>query len=333
MLKRVISLVLSVCVLAVCCAVFSGCSNDKNKDYPVTLGNVTISKEPKNIVVLSDCLADIISYIGYDVKMVGKSIDCDQAFLSVVPSVGLKGDPDVTKIIESETDLIITDSPLSDSAQQQLEKKNIPIVTMLKANSMDELKTLYSNLGMILGGNVTGKTKGEEAYTKLIDTLKSFDSSISKSIVKTAAYLYINDEGKLCSFTNGSIEQELFGYCSAINVFANQETPEVDIEKLKMSTPTYIFYDSDEVIDYLKADKNLSTLSALSSDHTMKVELTNFYRQGVTYEDTVYNIMSFMFIEPEATPDEATVNIQDEINATAKETQNETNTLEPASEN
>ena len=260
--------------------------------------------------------------------MVGKSLDCDQEFLSVVPYVGIKGDPDINKIIESETDLVITDSALSDSAQQQLQKKNIPIVTMLKAGSMDELKTLYSNLGMILGGNVTGKAKGEEAYSKLIDTLNSFDSSISKSIVKTAAYLYLNDEGKLSTFTNGAIEQELCGYCAAVNVFADQENPEVDIEKLKMSTPTYIFYDSDEVIDYLKADESLATLSALTSDRSMKVELINFNRQGVTYEDTVYNIMSFMFVESDATPDEATANIQDEVNSAAKETQAETTDIE-----
>ena len=75
MKNKIISLMLAVLTLFSCGALLSGCGND---EYPVEVANIVIEKEPENIVVLDASTADIISYMGYDVKMVGRSDEVNQ---------------------------------------------------------------------------------------------------------------------------------------------------------------------------------------------------------------------------------------------------------------
>lgn len=306
MLKKVISLSLCILMIATTALTFCSCKGEDSKEYPVTVANVTIEKEPMNIVVLSDCLADIISYMGYDVKMVGRSTETDQEFLSVVPIVGTASDPNVNAIVSSETDLIIADSSLSENSKKSLAATSIPVLTLEKANSFEELKALYTNLGTALGGAISGKKQGIDSYDELIKTISDFKDAIPQEAVRSACYLYLNENGELCTLIKGTIEYELFSYNGAINVFNSQETPQVDLELLKISTPTFIFYDDQAVLDYLNNDINLSNMGALKNDKTYQVKKTDFYRQGTTYEELIYRMIEFMFITSEATQDEAT---------------------------
>lgn len=312
MYKRVISILLCVIMITGCTLCLGACKSGEDENYPVTVSGVTIEKEPENIVVLSDCLADIISYIkhdsymSYDVKMVGRNAETTQEFLSVVPSVGTMDNIDVNAIISSETDLVLADSTLPANVKSQLEEAQIPVLILDKAKTFDELKVLYTNLGTALGGKVTGKKNGTDSFDALTKTLKDFKDAIPNDVVKTACYLYFNENNELCTLTKGTIEFDLFAHNGAINIFSSQETPLVDLEQLKIGTPTFIFYDDEAVIDYLKNDAELSTMGALNKDHTYQIKLADFNRQGTTYEEMAYRMLEFMFITSEATPDEAT---------------------------
>ena len=123
----------------------------------------------------------------------------------------------------------------------------------------------------------------------------------------TYAYLYLDPEGELCTFTKDSIEAKILSYTGALNIFSNQELPVIDPAELKMGTPTYIFYDSEDVLSYLENDESLSTLSALTSERAYMIPLKNFSRQGTTMLDNIFNISNIMFVQSEteaATPDE-----------------------------
>lgn len=304
-MKKALSILLALLVLSTCAVMFTACSTS-SRDYPVTIGDVTVKSEPKNIVVLNDNLADIISYIGYDVKMVGKAITCDQEFLKVVPAVGTPDNPSIDTIVGYETDLVIADNTLGESSRKKLEEAGITVVAFDSAKTFEELKTLYSNLGAVLGGNVTGREKGEKAYDDLVSTLSSFKKAVS-GVVKTFAYLYLDEDDELCTFTKDSIEDQILSYTGALNIFSNQDLPKVDHAELKMGTPTYIFYDNEETLSYLEDDETLSSLVALSGDRAFMIPLKNFKRQGTTMQDTVFNLSNIMFVQSEteaATPDE-----------------------------
>lgn len=323
MFKKIISLLLCMSLIITMGLSLCSCKNSESDEYPVTIGDVTIEKEPLNITVLSDCMADIISYMGYDVKMVGRSIECDQEFLSVVPIVGTATQPNVDTIIASETHLVVTGEPMPEAQAAALAEAKIPVLTLSRANSFEELKTLYTKLGTALGGNVSGKAQGESSYDELVTTMTDFEHAIPNNVVKTACYLYLDENGTLCTFTKGTIEHELFNHCAAINILASQETPEVDLETLKISTPTYIFYDDEAVLEYLTNDSELSTMSALNNGNAKQVRKVYFSRQGTTYEELVYQMISFMFLQ-KATPDEATPDEAQIVQETTEATQETT---------
>lgn len=326
MFKKIISLILCIGILSSMTLLLCSCKDDKNDEYPVTVGNVTIEDEPTNIVVLSDSLADLISYTGYDVKMVGRSIECDQEFLSVVPLVGTETDPNVESIVSYETDLVIAEDTLSDSAKQQLTDNGIKLLTLKQPTTLDELKATYVDLGTALGGKVTGKETGENSYNELVDTVKTFRSTISPKDIKSACYLYLDDTGALCTFTKDSVEQKMFSYCGAIDIFKSQETPQVDLELLKVGTPSCIFYDSEEVLTYLKNDPELCDMAALTNNETFLLKKSDFERMGVTFEENIYQMIQFMFGK-DATPDEATPQEAQPTSSTEPSTQTTAETV------
>ena len=306
-MKRTLSLLLAVCLLLSCAAIFAGCDQKTNSnDFPVTFGDVTIESEPTAIVVLNDDLADIISYIGYDVKMVGRSEECDQDFLYVVPTVGKAASPDVNAIIASGADMVIADSTLPAEAKQSLEAAEIKVVLMEPARTEAELPELYKNLGTVLGGKETGLKKGEDGCKTLFDTLKTLNTASSTDIVKTAAYLYLDDNGQLCTFVQGSLEQKFFSYNGASNVFANQTEPVINTDDLRLESPSFIFCDSEEVLNVLQSDPNLSRVHALVNGHTLVIPKESFNRHGTTIEKTVFDMLSYIEKASKATPDEAT---------------------------
>lgn len=314
MVRKITATFLAVCLLFSFCFIFAGCSKDGSGEYPVVFDGVTIKEEPKNIVVLNDCIADIISYIGYDVKMVGRSVSCDQSFLSVVPVVGASDSPSVDLIKSNGADLVICDETLNSTTKEKLEKEKITTVTLSVPHNKAELETLYGNIGMILGGNVKGKEKGLLAFSKLYDTMKSYQSSVSKKIVKTDCYLFLSESGQLATFKSATLQSEMFSYNAAVNIFSEQKSEQefviVDKSQLKMGTPTFIFYDNDKVLQMIQNDSELSNMSAITQNRVKKIPLKNFYRYGTTFDETLYEMMTYMYIDSEATPDSATVATQ-----------------------
>ncbi len=303
-MKRPLSLLLALCIMLSCAALLGGCNKDgSSAGYPVTIGDTTIKKEPKNIVVLNDELADIISYIGYDIKMVGRSNECDQSFLSVVPAVGAGASPDVNQITAAETDLVISDNTLSANVRQSLESAGITVLSMNVPTTLEELHTVYVNLGTALGGSEKGAVKGEDSYNGLHKMLDQLNTATS-SIVQTAAYLYLDGSGQLCTFVKDTLEYNIFGFNGCTNVFMNQTQPLVNANELKISSPNYIFYDTPAVLEYLKTVPEYKNVSALVKNHTLQIPIKQFQRHGSTAEQTVFEMLNYIEKITKATPDE-----------------------------
>ena len=304
-MKKFLSIALSLCILLSCAVIFAGCSSDSSKDWPVTVGDVTIEQEPQNIVVLNDVFADIISYIGYDVKMVGRSEECDQEFLHVVPTVGTAAAPDTAAIAAAETDLVIADDTLGADAKSTLEEGGAKVVTYKTPTTSDELKELYIDLGTVLGGKTTGSEKGETGYDGLIEMLGTMNTATS-NVVQTVAYLYLDENDQLCTFVKNTLEYQFFNYNGNTNVFSNQETPVVNTEELRIGSPNYIFYDDEKVLTVLAADENLANVNALVDEHTCQIPKKSFFRYGKSAEQAIFDILNYIDKSSKSTADEAT---------------------------
>ena len=127
MKNKFISVLLVFAAVTASVLSLTGCGDD---NYPVDVANFVIENEPENIVILDAPTADIVSYTGYDKKMVGKSDEVDQEWLEVVPSFGSAQNPDIEKIKSSETDIVFAGDSLSDESKAELESNNIKVITM-----------------------------------------------------------------------------------------------------------------------------------------------------------------------------------------------------------
>lgn len=295
MRKRIVSIALAF-VLALSVAVtFTGCGND---DYPVEVANITIESEPKNIVVLDASTADIISYTGYDIKMVGRSDEVNQEWLSVVPSVGSQNSPDVEKIKTYETDIVFAGEGLDNIVKENLEKENIKVITMSQAKTPKALETNYLTLGKILGGKVTGANKGASAYDDLISNMEQVKSSVkaevNSDILYTVCYLFYEDNS-LKLMTSGTYGDMLLGYTGAVNAAVNIDENKVDVNTLKVANPNFIFYADEATLNAIKADAVLGKLTAVKSGKTLMVTVDDMNRQGRSALDTLNKMVEFMY--------------------------------------
>nr|WP_316620091.1 peptidoglycan-binding protein [uncultured Ruminococcus sp.] len=311
-MKRIISVLLAAVMVCTAAVLFAGCGDG---NYPVTVANITIDKEPEAIVVLDPSAADIISYMNYDGKIVGRSTEVDQSYLSVAPDFGAAADPDVNSIINSGAQVVFAGDKINDDAVKQLQEKKIQVIKMSLADTPKELETNYLTIGKILGGAVTGLEKGTSSYEKLIEHMEKLKIEVSSSTtsgaLETACYLYV-DDGSLRVMTSGTYVDMLIGYTGAVNVAVNIIDGNVEVNTLRIANPNYIFYSDEQTLNAIQSDDVLSKLTAVTSGKALQVSEKEITRQGLTALATLEKMIGFMHPElaKKATTDEAATQAQ-----------------------
>ncbi|MEE0843732.1 MAG: peptidoglycan-binding protein [Ruminococcus sp.] len=311
-MKRIISVLLAAVMVCTAAVIFAGCGDG---NYPVTVANITIDKEPEAIVVLDPSAADIISYMNYDGKIVGRSTEVDQSYLSVAPDFGAAAEPDVNSIINSGAQVVFAGDKINDDAVKQLQEKKIQVIKMSLADTPKELETNYLTIGKILGGAVTGLEKGTSSYEKLIEHMEKLKIEVSSSTtsgaLETACYLYV-DDGSLRVMTSGTYVDMLIGYTGAVNVAVNIIDGNVEVNTLRIANPNYIFYSDEQTLNAIQSDDVLSKLTAVTSGKALQVSEKDITRQGLTALATLEKMIGFMHPElaKKATTDEAATQAQ-----------------------
>ena len=267
----------------------------EKSEYPVQIGKTVINSEPENIVILNKNLADIISCIGYDIKLAGRSDEVNQKGMEVVPSVGAASNPSTDKIIKLKADMVFADESLNSKAKSDLEAKGVTVITPESAASVKELKALYRQLGSILGGSITGKEKGAEAFDSLYESLKDVRDAVDdKGIVRTICYLYY--DGKMRTMNSGTWGCEMLGFTGASNVFKNEKSDVVNLKTLKLSNPDFIFCGDMRVVNYLRKKPAFKNLSAIKKNiHIIRLDEIN--AQGDSALDTLRKMLKHMYPE------------------------------------
>lgn len=295
MKNKFISVLLVFAAVTASVLSLTGCGDD---NYPVDVANFVIENEPENIVILDAPTADIVSYTGYDKKMVGKSDEVDQEWLEVVPSFGSAQNPDIEKIKSSETDIVFAGDSLSDESKAELESNNIKVITMAQAQTAKQLETSYITLGKILGGKVTGSNAAAEAYSDLLDEMDMMKSYVTSSktsdVLDTVCYLFV-ENGKLRMMSSGTYGDLLLSYTGAVNAAVNIEDNLVDVNTLKIANPNFIFYADDETYSKIKSDPVLGALTAVKTKKMLMVSAEEMNRQGQTAINTLKKMIYFMY--------------------------------------
>lgn len=278
MLRRFLS-VITVAALAASVMLLTSCSAG-NREYPVTIGNITIKDEPESAVVLSDSLADVLISVGYAQKLIARSEECTQTELGILPTVGTADAPDIDKIIALKPDILLAESKLPGDSAKKLADADITVILMDSADNRDQLETLYANLSAALGGNVSGREKGIKAVRDNLVTLDELERLVpsDNSPKKKACYLYMQDD-KLCAFTGDTFSDKLFEYIHTDNVAHGFTNGNIETDALKLSKVEYIFCPEGQA-EQIKSLPELQELPAVTGGKLYEMPMLLMTRQG-----------------------------------------------------
>nr|WP_319489745.1 peptidoglycan-binding protein [uncultured Caproiciproducens sp.] len=206
------------------------------KDFPVTIGGVTISEEPAGVVVLSPNIADVILAMGYEVQLKAKSAECTQSDLAVLPDVTVD---DVQKIKDLGATLVFTDTKPADDKISALNKDGIAVLSIARATSREDLDRLYSQVGAAMKGAKTGYERGKKISQSIFLTIDDISRNIPSSDTPTSvAYLY-DAEGSVA--TGDTLEGKLIESAGLVNAASDGTENKLSSSDLLIANPKYIF--------------------------------------------------------------------------------------------
>ena len=288
-MKKILSVILSVCLLlfAASCNLIVKNSDDSQFDYPVTVGNVVFVKAPENVVVLSDNLADIILTCGYEGKLAARSDACTRDGLEVLPSVGTPDSPDINKLRDLNTTLVLGDESFSSETKREIEELGAEVLIMKPAVNENEIKTLYSNIASILGGSYSGKIKAmpiAEGIENELDSMKN--EIIYRDVISTACYIYSVGGDQFRVAYSKDYASQLFDYAQLTNIALDDDDGYIGIDMLIRSNPETIFCD-EGVAEIIAEDSDLQNLSAVVNRKLFTLPKKYLTLQGRTRIQTV----------------------------------------------
>ena len=268
-----------------------GCQSNKddlNKEYPVSINGVSLDQAPKKVVVLSDSLADIILACSMEIKLVGRTTECTQKELTVLPEVGSNSAPDMQKIKDLSPDIVLSSGELSSENLEKIKDSNIKVFVLPDATNRTELIDLYSNIGCILGGKITGKQKCEQVAQKLLVQVDDLSRvyGASGSVCVTACYLF-DEKGAIA--TDDTFAGKLIENVGATNIAANAKNKYMDVKDIILSNPTVIFCEKGVEVK-LRSDKKFWELSAIDQHKIFEMDKGFITRQG----KTILEVIKFM---------------------------------------
>lgn len=240
MLKKMTAVFLCILIaagaLAACGPKNDISSGAGTKDFPVTIGSVTINEEPVGVAVLSPNIADVILAMGYEVQLKAKSTECTQSDLAVLPDVTVD---DVQKIKDLGVKLVFTDTKPAEDKVSALNKEGIAVLSIVKANGREDLDRLYSQVGSAMKGAKTGYEKGKKTSQSIFLTIDDISRIIPSSNTPTSvAYLY-DAEGSVV--TGDTLEGKLIESAGLVNAASGGTENKLSAGDLLLANPKYIF--------------------------------------------------------------------------------------------
>lgn len=258
-------------------------SGPGEKDFPVTIGNVTISKEPSGAAVLSPNIASVLLSMGYEISLKARSADCTQGDLSVLPVVTAD---DAQKIRDLGADLVFADS-LSDAQKSAMDQAGLTVLTLGPAESRADLERLYSYVGAALKGAKTGAQKGTSIADGILQTIDDITRVIPESDTPATA-VYLSDASGGAA-TGDTLAGKLVEAAGLTNSAEGGQGGKFPADQLVLADPKYIFC-AKGVKAQLESSPDYGKLTAVKEKRVYEMDPGLMTLQG----DELVQAVSFM---------------------------------------
>ena len=279
----------TICALLLLCTlIFTVGCNSGDSSYPITIGNTTFNSKPEKVAVLSPNVADIVCQLGMekDITLISSDVITDS--IKDKKTCGNAIEPDTEKIIDSDIEVVLADDNMSDGAIKALEDNDVKVVQFHYGNTGEDILTTYTSVGAILNGE-TGKTQGNKAYTKLMNTLKNYKTEFSKKHSKDKL-LFLEGTGPYVSVIKESWYGKLLAFTGTDVVTKDVNNSTYDVNMIDSLNPKYLVCNNDTY----KSLENKGTLKKCdfnkSNGHII-IEKDKLKLQGKTAIENVEKIL------------------------------------------
>ncbi len=279
----------TICALLMFCTlIFTVGCNSGDSSYPITIGNTTFNSRPEKVAVLSPNVADIVCQLGMekDITLISSDVITDS--IKDKKTCGTAIEPDTKKIIDNDIEVVLADDNMSDGAIKTLEDNDVKVVQFHYGNTGEDILTTYTSVGAILNGE-TGKAQGNKAYTKLMNTLKSYKAEFSKKHSKDKL-LFLEGTGPYVSVIKESWYGKLLAFTGTDVVTKDVNNSTYDVNMIDSLNPKYLVCNNDTY----KSLENKDTLKKCdfnkSNSHII-IEKDKLKLQGKTAIENVEKIL------------------------------------------
>lgn len=287
---------LLLCLAVLWC--FAGCSQVQNivsgvtaggGEYPVEVGDVTISAKPQRVVVLSPCLADVVLALGCETQLTAGSQDCTQESLQDLTKIDGNSPQSV---VGAGPDLVLAEAFSQDMASA-LSEAGITALAVAPATDREDFERLYSQVSSAFLGGGSGYDKGIQTAQDIFTTLDDINRIVPKDKVTTACYLYDLDGAAVTGDMFGST---IMSYAGVTNIFKSLEGGSYEFESLRVSNPDAIFC-APGLKDQLLRDSRFENFHAVKNGKVFEMEQSWVEWQGRTVINTALEISGDCFPE------------------------------------
>ncbi len=297
----------------------AGCelANDTEEEptaYPTEVANVIVEEAPTRVVCLSPSLAELVTALGQEKLLVGRTEDTADESLAALPTVGKTGHIDSSALVGLEPDTVLTHVSLSRKEMEALEAARIQVIVLPMAQYLDELEELYKNLGLLFYGALTGKTEGKQLYQALTDRLEA----IRQKLPEEPSFLYLINPSTGTAATGDTLEGSVLSKVFGENVAAAGTGYAVELKAMAEQNPDVIFVAEPYGLAHLTQDSTLKALSAVKEERVATVDPELFAGQGEGLVEAVEVLARTLY--PEQFPEEEPTSSAD-TSAAASQTQ------------
>ncbi|WP_312642711.1 helical backbone metal receptor [Hydrogenoanaerobacterium sp.] len=299
-IKRLIALLLAFAMLLIlpACSKNGGASGseedvseseqmDESGNFPVKFEKARIKAAPERVVSLSPALTEIICDLGYFDKLAGVSDYCtyEDEDVESLTKVGTINAPDLDSIQSAKPDVVVAASPFAEADLVKLQQMNAVVVILPRAKNMQELKTLYTDIGRIFEGETDGAAKGKALFQEQNARVEEILSKVEAATINKqpqAAYLRLIP---LTLATGDTFEGQLLeaiGFQNSAAAYGEWIYPQ---DKAVDLMPDILFYDKAIGIEGIKSSQIYNTTPAYANSKCFEYDLEVFERQGVRMFD------------------------------------------------
>ena len=254
-------------------------------EYPVKVGDITLSEAPEKVISLSPSLTEIIFDLGYGDSLCGVSDYCDwPEEAQALPSMGTGGTPDVSAIRRARPDLVLLSAGLPEEEWIQLQQADIEVLVLPRPTDLDGLRALYTDLSRIFAGDTSGREAGEEFFAeqtgRLEDAAKQVEGYCRTGGGKKLSAVYLRMLDYMVA-TGDTLEGKLLEAAGFDNIAGSYGEWLFPYDMASLYTPDVIFCDDSITIPMLEQNNNYKGLTAVKEDIVYSYDFTAFERLGV----------------------------------------------------